>query len=289
MTIVRHAYEKSNELGDELDSIAKLVHNCMEEFGETPLRAFIETFTGTVQGMEFIDTVKLLGPHSEVLDIGVGFGQSSMYLATQGHAVTAIEPSPDFCRLLEHFSNNFNLAIEIHQCPIEAFVSERKFDACIFNASFHHCSNPQSVLPQCRDLLKENGRIFLINENILKFFRTKKWFYRTLEKNPGKIGHYGGNEHVYRHDEYIKMMKKGGFTDCIEKIPLFYRDIRTVFVLNSNKQENHRYKYGESQLLARFLFYYCIWRIVKNPFLTGIAKRLSLILCTYIGTKGARP
>jgi 2-polyprenyl-3-methyl-5-hydroxy-6-metoxy-1,4-benzoquinol methylase len=285
MAIIKYNYEKSKELGEELESLAMMVRNCMDEFGGMPLQNFIGTFTETVQGLEFIDAVKMLEPHSQVIDIGVGFGQSSMYLASQGHRVTAIEPSEEFCRFLEYFSNKFDLNIEIHQCSIEAFNSDRKFDVGIFNASFHHCSEPKAAMVKCHGLLKDKGRIFLINENMLKFYRTKNWFYKTLKKNPGKLDHYGGNEHAYRHAEYVRIIKQGGFSGCIEKIPVFYKDIRSVFVLNCNKQENRRYKYSEPQLIARFLFYYFIWRIIKIPVLTKIAKRLSLILCTYIGVK----
>jgi 2-polyprenyl-3-methyl-5-hydroxy-6-metoxy-1,4-benzoquinol methylase len=285
MAIVKYSYEKSKELGEELDSLAKMVGNSLIEFGETPLQTFVETFTNTVQGQEFTDAVKALSPHSQVLDIGVGFGQSSMYLSGLGHQVTTIEPSADFCGFLEYFSVKFGLNIEIHQCPVEAFASNEKFDACIFNASFHHCSDPKSVLKKCRDLLCENGKIFLINENMIKFYRSKKWFYKTLKTNPEKLDHYGGNEHAYRHSEYVRMVKQAGFSNCIEKIPVFYQDIRTVFVLNCRKMENNTFKYNETTLVARFLFYYLVKQLIKIPFFRTIAKRLSLVLCTFIGTK----
>jgi 2-polyprenyl-3-methyl-5-hydroxy-6-metoxy-1,4-benzoquinol methylase len=285
MAVVEYSYEKSGALSEELDCLEKKVHHCMDEFGDWPLRRFIETFTRTVPGLEFVDAAALLDPRSEVLDVGVGFGQSSMYLAGLGHAVTAIEPSAPLCRFLDHFSNKFDLNIDIHQCSIEAFTKDKKFDACVFNASFHHCSDPVPVLAKCRGLLREKGRVFLVNENILKFYRSKKWFYRTLETNPERLDHYGGNEHVYRHSEYVRMLRQGGFSGCVEKIPVFYRDIRSVYELTCQRKESGRFRYNETQLIARFLFYYCMWRAVKIPFLRAVAKRLSLILCTYIGSR----
>jgi SAM-dependent methyltransferase len=260
----------------------------MEEFGDTPLERFIETLTGTVPGLEFVDAVKTIDPRSEVLDIGVGFGQSSMYLSSRGFRVTAVEPSANYCSFIEHFSNTFDLNIEIHECPIEVFQSKNKFDACVFNASFHHCPNPDLVAAKCFDLLKDNGKLLLINENILKFYHSKKWFYSTLKKNPGRLGHYGGNEHVYRHREYVAMLRRNGFGRPVEKIPVFYKDLRTVFRINIDQKVNRRFQYDERGLIARFLWYFGMSKIVGNPLLAGVAKRLSLILCTYIGIKKAR-
>jgi 2-polyprenyl-3-methyl-5-hydroxy-6-metoxy-1,4-benzoquinol methylase len=285
MSIVKYDYEKSEKLSEEIDSIAQLTSASFQGFKETPLTSFIETFTHTVLGMEFVDTAAGLDAHSEILDIGVGFGQSSMYLSTLGHRVTAIEPSAHYCGFLEDVSNKHGLNIEIHECSIEAFKSEKKFDACVFNASLHHCENPQAVLAKCRELLKENGRIFLINENVLKFFRSKKWYYRQLEKNPEKMGHYGGNEHTYRHQEYVNMLKQAGFDRTIEKIPVFYKDIRSVFRMNIDQKENNRFKFSGPQLLARFAWYFLMSRIVGNAPLLGIAKKWSLVLCTFIGVK----
>ncbi len=286
MSIVKYEYQKSEKLREEIDSIGKLTGNSFEEFKDTPLDGFIATFTATVLGLEFIDTVSALNPHSDILDVGVGFGQSSMYLAGQGHRVVSVEPSAQYCRFLDYFSGKFALSIEIHECSMEAFKSDKKFDACIFNASFHHCEDPRAVMVKCRELLKENGRMFLINENVLKFFHSKKWYYRALEKHPEGMGHYGGNEHAYRHREYVSMMKQAGFGRTIEKIPVFYKDLRSVFRLNIEQKENGRFKFDEKQLVARFVWYFLVSRIVLNPVITALAKKLSLILCTFVGEKG---
>jgi hypothetical protein len=134
--------------------------------------------------------------------------------------------------------------------------------------------------------LKENGRIFLINENVLKFFRSKNWYYRSLAENPESMGHYGGNEHAYRHQEYVSMLKQAGFGNTTEKIPVFYKDIRSVFRMNIDQKENNRFKFSEPQLVARFIWYFLMSRIVKIGMLTALSKKLSLILCTFIGEKG---
>jgi 2-polyprenyl-3-methyl-5-hydroxy-6-metoxy-1,4-benzoquinol methylase len=286
MSIVKYDYKKSEKLREEIASIAELTSNAFEDFKETPLPAFIETFTTTVLGMEFIDTVRMLHPHSEILDIGVGFGQSSMYLSSQGHVVTSVEPSADYCRFLEYFSNKYDLGVEIHECSIEAFASKKKFDACIFNSSFHHCEDPRATLLKCRELLKENGRLFLINENVLKFFRSKKWYYRALQKNPEYMGHYGGNEHIYRHHEYVALIKQAGFGRAIENIPVYYKALRPLFRMNIDQKEGDRFKFDEPHLVARFVWYYLMSRIVGNRVLAAIAKNLSLVVCTFIAVKG---
>ena len=39
-----------------------------------------------------------------------------------------------------------------------------------------------------------------------------------LIENPGRVGHYGGNEHIYRIAEYERMLKVVGFGDVRVRI-----------------------------------------------------------------------
>jgi 2-polyprenyl-3-methyl-5-hydroxy-6-metoxy-1,4-benzoquinol methylase len=284
--IHRHEYDKSPALAAELQSISKIYRDSFDSYAQANLQDFVREFLQTNLGLEFADAVQALVPNSVVLDIGVGMGQTSLHLATLGHRVTAIEPSWECCRVAEAVASKNGLAIDVHECTIEAFQSDRRFDVCIFNASFHHCDDPTAALRRCHDLLKDTGTVMLVNEQVLKFYRSKRWYYRMLRTNPEKVDHYGGNEHNYRLPEYVRMVKAAGFRNVTEKIPAYYQDFRAV-ALNAIrlKASAERHKYSESQLAARFAWYFLLSRATRNKLLTGIAKRLSLITCTVIGRK----
>ena len=49
-------------------------------------------------------------------------------------------------------------------------------------------------------------------EPTLKPWRSKKWFYHEMEVNPVKMGHYGGNEHIYYSWNYQRMLEKAQFS-----------------------------------------------------------------------------
>ncbi len=284
MSIVKYEYSKTDKLQEELESISD-IRNYVRQYEEMPLDKFIELYLATECGTEFKDATDELKGNLEILDIGVGFGQSSFHLALQGNKVTAIEPSEDYCRFIDFYSVKNSVPIEIHECTIEVFRPVRKFDVCIFNASLHHCDDPGKAIARCYELLKNQGRIFLINEQILKFYRSKKWYYRMMKENPAKVDNYGGNEHVYRYYEYVKMLKSNHFQDIREKIPVFYTDIRTVFLNSITRRLYNRFKYNDFELLAKFIWYFALSKIVRIGPLLFVAKLLSLVNGTLIGTK----
>jgi 2-polyprenyl-3-methyl-5-hydroxy-6-metoxy-1,4-benzoquinol methylase len=284
MPVVKYDFEKSPALQNELESIAD-IRNYVHQYEEMPLDKFLSMYTATECGAEFADATRDLKDNLDILDIGVGFGQSSLLLASSGNRVTAIEPSEDYCRFLDFYSAKNDLSVDIHQCTLETFRCDRVFDVCIFNASLHHCDDPLLAVARCHDLLKGGGKIFLINEQILKFYRSKKWYYRMMKENPAKIDHYGGNEHIYRYREYVRLLKKGHFVEISEKIPVYYTDIRTVFLNSVTRRLYNKFKYNEIELIARLIWYFGLSRIAGVPLLFRMMKQLSLVTCTIIGVK----
>jgi 2-polyprenyl-3-methyl-5-hydroxy-6-metoxy-1,4-benzoquinol methylase len=157
--------------------------------------------------------------HIKILDIGVGVGLSSLLMAMYGYAVTAVEPSLTCCELLKKTAEKLNLSIEIINSTAEELDEiDQTFDIGVYHSSLHHCDNPILALQKTHARLNQNSKLFLIEEPLLRCYRTKKWFYRMLKEQPEKMGHYGGNEHIYRIQEYIYFLRKAGFSK-IKLIP----------------------------------------------------------------------
>lgn len=285
MPIIHHDYSKSDGLEKELVHIKNDFQNAIQSYKDTPVEKFIDDYFKWKNGMELADAFALLDPGSSVLDIGAGFGHSSVYLALHGHTVTAIEPSPEACACIEAMANKAERQIEIHACAMENFDTDNRFDACIFNASLHHCDDPETALKKCHSFLRPGGRVFLINEQVLKFYRTKKWWRSMLEKKPDKVGHYGGNEHMYRYGEYISMLGSAGFS-ITEKVPVYYTDPRAIlssFFLA--RLGNGKYVHSIQQVLIRYIWYSLTARMIRNALFFRACKKLSLICTTMIGMK----
>jgi len=163
----------------------------------------------------------------KILDIGFGTGKSTLFLADKGHEVCGLEPSQKACTILDGLAEHVGLKIKVYRGPAEALdqVRENDFDLIVFNASLHHCDEPLKILRMCRQKLKGTGRIFL-NEPILKPFRTKSWYQRMLKEQPVRMGHYGGNEHIYYYWEYVLMLRAAGFRKISTRPSITLRDWR---------------------------------------------------------------
>lgn len=217
-----------------------------------------------------------------VLDVGVGRGQSSMYLALQGYEVVAIEPNLRFCSILESEANRFGLHVTpCHGVAEDINKIDAQFDAVFFNASLHHCDDPRRALRFAFDRLKPGGKIFLVNENFLRPWRSKAWFQRMLVKDPTAMGHYGGNEHAYHNWDYAAMLRAAGFNDLEWVRPVSGGAISKLEFVLLQRVNGHRMYRTKLGIAARFLYYVVEEMLGGNKTLA----RASLIPCQFIASR----
>jgi SAM-dependent methyltransferase len=284
MPIVKHDYVKSAGLAAEIE-VHKSWQKTLDHYHSAAIDDVIGEYARSFHGIEFIHSCRSLNGRLKILDIGVGTGQTSVYLAMQGHDVTAVEPSPHFCSVIELLARKADVNIMIHECSIECVDFSNEFDACIFNASFHHCEDPVTATVNCYRALKENGRIYLINEQVLRFYKSKSVYYENLKNNPGKVQHYGGNEHVYRNHEYRDFLKKAKFRPIRQNVPSYYFHPKTMLMFSLNYRGIDGYEYSYSNIVLRAVWYYLLNVLLKNRVAAFIARELSLIGNTFIGMK----
>lgn len=227
---------------------------------------------------------RLGGKPLKVLDIGVGRGESSLYLASRGCKVWALEPSEGFCRLICEASRKFDLALTVLQGVAEDLdrAGEFGFDAVFFNASLHHCDAPMKALAHCYEVLKPGGKLFLSAElHIRPWIRKKRW-YTVLRENPRTLGHYGGNEHAYYNWEYVSMLRRAGFQD-VRPFPLASA-CDSLFRLRRILSDGAP-AYSDLQVAARAFYYAASARFVRHGLLFRTLARLSLVPSQFSGTK----
>lgn len=190
------------------------------------LDQFYGRYFCTALGEEFARAMQVIndGPPIRILDVGAGRGETSLYLADHGHQVFPVEPSYEFCQVIEYVSQKFGKELTIYNSSIEHLdLAGEQFDVVIFNVSLHHCDDPAMALKNVYRLLGSTGKLFLISEPMLPFFKTHSSVMEDMHSAPEEFGHYGGNEHSYHCAEYVSMMKQAGFRNLNLEVVARYR------------------------------------------------------------------
>ena len=288
--IVRFEYEKTPEHEKEIAANAKMVQEearCQQETINSlaSLEDYYKKYFSEALGKEFARSVEVLGKGKSlrILDMGVGRGETSFYLVDQGHEVSALEPSLDFCEVMESVCRRFNKKLEILACSAEQLnTPSESYDVVIFNVSLHHCDDPGAALRNSFRLLRPGGRLLLVSEPMLPFFRSHERAQQLLEESPEDYGHYDGNEHTYHFSEYIELIKQAGFTDVKPEVVARYRSKEMIKLgMAADKR-----KPGIRKEIKRMYLHaiHILSHPVFKPLLV-VAERLSLVQLTFSAVK----
>lgn len=262
--------------GHPVEALLPPIHRPEDFFSEESARHTI---------LELGSAVGDLGTGLKILDIGAGIGRTSVFLASKGHEVSALEPSGEQCRILDFVAQTLRLPIRIFEGTAEVSdqIAESDFDLCIFNASLHHCDDPILALAGCKTLLKKTGRVILLEEPVLKPFRSKGWYLRRLREDPQSMGHYGGNEHVYYSWEYPRMLRAAGFANVRATPAALLKDLRQSLIAIAKARTQHGYVYSESKLIQHFSWNALMNRLLKRKSLAFMLAKASLIPLNFEG------
>lgn len=272
----------------EIRSIEKTRVDLFEKLQRaSTVSEYLSSFLKGLSGLEMLDKIQT-NQRLKILDIGFGRGETSLYLKSQGHDVHAVEPSLLNCQLLQAASRKYDLPISIYQGTIEHFdqIEEQGFDLCLFNSSLHHCDDPLKAVSICREKLNLSGRVIALNEPILKFYRSKKWFFKRLEQDPISLGHYGGNEHIYYYSEYIQMFKNAGFESVEGLFHIKYQHPRIILLEDILRKVDGKYVHSDKRVLFKF----CVFLFLKNLYVKPViklGKRLSLFSFSFEAKKNS--
>lgn len=238
--------------------------------------------------LEYMELLKLLPDAPlKILDIGVGRGESSMFLSSLGHHVFAVEPSEDFCQLIESASGKFGLPVTVCQGVAEDMdrLDETGFDVIFFNSSLHHCDDPMLALRHSYDLLRTGGYICMVSELYIRPWISKAKWYRRLETHPVEMGHYGGNEHAYYNWEYTKMLRESGFDDLwVLPMASSFSPLDSLSYILSLRINGARV-HSEMGVLLRAAYYIAFARISRVTPLFRLLAKTSIVAANYLARK----
>lgn len=117
--------------------------------------------------MGFVMRSMALPPRSRVLELGAGWGNTTLLLAELGHSVTAVDVEPRFCELIRRRAAQRDLTIDVVNADYMWVEDERApFDAVIFFEAFHHAADHMRLLRALRRTVTPEGRVFFGGEPV---------------------------------------------------------------------------------------------------------------------------
>lgn len=288
--IVKCEYDKTPEHVCEMKVCADIVKadNALSKetlAGYTKLHQFLGSYIATGLGEEFVRSTNFIndGPRLRILDIGAGRGETSLYLADRGHHVFPVEPSYDFCQVMDYLADRFATIPTIYNCSAEALdIVGEAFDVVIFNASLHHCDDPVVALRNAYRHLRKGGTLLLMNEPRLPFYKSHASWRRVMDSDPESLGDYGGNEHIYHNNEYLRMLKQAGFSKISMDADARYRSRSAL----ARYLKADRHTPGLRQTIKSYYLNGIYWAVRLNLIPVLVALRyLSLMQVTFRATR----
>ncbi len=156
---------------------------------------------------------------ASVLDMGCGWGSTSLELAQIGFNVTALDINSYFCQLIEKRASllkikNINI---IHDDFLWIEKTNQKFDAIIFFECFHHCWEFERLLRNMHKVLNPQGKIYFAAEPITNIFPLP-WTLRMDGESLFVIRKHGWMELGFRSDFFSNLLNETGWDGkCIEE------------------------------------------------------------------------
>ncbi|MEM6821942.1 MAG: class I SAM-dependent methyltransferase [Verrucomicrobiota bacterium] len=125
----------------------------------------------------------------KVLDVGCGLGESSVYFATRGANVTAMDLSPEMVRLTSQLAQKHHVTLESIAHAGETLPFDNNtFDLVYLANIIHHVSDRDSLLKEIKRVLKPGGLYFswdpVAYNPVINVYRRMASEVRTPDEEP---------------------------------------------------------------------------------------------------------
>lgn len=178
-----------------------------------------QTVGHQMMGIGFIITAMNLQPGSSVLDLGAGWGNTTIALARMGYDLMAVDVNESFANLIKQRAKALSLTIEsVTGTFLDVDKLGRTFDAVLFYESFHHCSNHRELLSKLVDVLKPGGKLFFASEPITDSFPVP-WGIRMDGESLWAIRHNGWFELGFQESYFVRTLLRHGWLAVIHTSP----------------------------------------------------------------------
>lgn len=165
---------------------------------------------------------------SSVLELGSGWGNTTLALAQMGYQVTAIDIEQRFLDIVEHRCRGLANPPRL-LCRGFAGVGELEdtFDAIVFDASFHHCADHRALLAALVDRLKPGGKVLFAAEPIEESL-PMPWGLRLDGGSVWSTRCFGWLELGFTETYFREAARRAGFS--VEKVHHPVDEFGTMFL-----------------------------------------------------------
>jgi 2-polyprenyl-3-methyl-5-hydroxy-6-metoxy-1,4-benzoquinol methylase len=165
-----------------------------------------ETVGAQIMAFGFIIKSMGLPAGSSVLELGPGWGNTTIELARMGYEVTAVDIDATFVDLIKERADKFSLCVDARRGEfLDVDQFSRTFDAVLFFESFHHCANHRELIRRLGDVVKVGGKIFFAAEPIADSF-PMPWGVRTDGEALWAMRRFGWLELGYQESYFLRML-----------------------------------------------------------------------------------
>lgn len=151
---------------------------------QTPLAEQLEAFDNWYFGfypylLKYLESLPIEG--AEVLEIGIGMGTVSRYLASRAKQLTCIDIAPGAIKFVRNTFDE-NSQIEFVCQDILDFAPNKRFDLVVAIGSLHHTGNLAASLVKVESLVNSEGTLFIMVYNAFQLRRILKHPLRALRE-----------------------------------------------------------------------------------------------------------
>ncbi|MGP0029182.1 MAG: class I SAM-dependent methyltransferase [Acidimicrobiales bacterium] len=170
-----------------------------------------ETVGHQLMAFGFIIQTMGLPAGASVLELGAGWGNTTVAMARMGYHVTSIDVDPNFVDLVLERASKFALSIDARRGEfLQIDQLGLTFDAVLFYESFHHCSDHRALLAQLGNVLNPGGRVFFAAEPIHDSFPIP-WGLRLDGESLWAIRQHGWLELGFQESYFLRTLMHLGW------------------------------------------------------------------------------
>ena len=143
-----------------------------------------------------------LGPGSEVLEIGPGWGGFAEHAARRGINVTGVTNSPTSARYMRSLGERLGLTWNIVESDFLAYRPDRRFDAVVIMGVIEHLPDYRAVLERFHRVLRPGGRVYVDASAARVKYTASSFIYRRI---------YPGNHSFFVLHDFLRAVARTPF------------------------------------------------------------------------------
>lgn len=152
-----------------------------------------------------------LPPASSILEMGFGWGNTTVPLAMSGYKVKGIDISPHLVEIAGRRARATGLDVDLSVGDFfDVETIDDQFDAVLFFECFHHCADHVRLLKAIPRVLKPGGRLVLAGETINNAL-PYPWGINPDGQAVYCIRHHGWLELSFREDYILELLDSLGW------------------------------------------------------------------------------